>query len=158
MSLPSDLQPIPSAPWDERPLELPLDVQECRTALWLHRGNITGAAKTLKVDSKRLRRFIKSNPYLSEELTEAQERIVDAAEDNVWDALNDDQDPGRRDSMSRFVLASIGRERGWGTNKNGGLTVNSNGGPVTITWGDGSSVAGSPEQTPGDDAKVIEHE
>lgn len=135
-SLPSDLVPIPTAPYDERPDELPLDLQECRTALWMARGNVTEAAATLKVTSMRLRRFIKNSAYLTAEQDEARERIKDKAESVVVEALEDVQDPGRRDSMARFVLAGQGRDRGYG-NGAGGVTVKGGSGPIHITWGGG---------------------
>lgn len=145
-SLPSDLLPIPTSPWDERPDEHPLDVQECRTALWMARGNISEAADILKVTSMRLRRFVKNSVYLTAEQDEARERIKDKAESVVVEALEDAQDAGRRDSMARFVLAGQGRDRGYG-NGAGGVTVKGGSGPIHITWGGGQEML-SAEQEP----------
>jgi len=149
---PSDLVPLSTAPWDQRPTELPLDVEEVRTALWLNRGNISKAAEVLKVHSMRLRRFVDNNEYLKEQLNEAREILKDVAETNVYDALTDEQDKGRRDSMSRFVLQTIGKDRGYGAGGTG-VAVNMQGkrGRISITWDDGSPVAGEP----GDDAKDV---
>lgn len=150
MSIPTDLVPLPTAPYDERPAYLPLDVQECRTAIWLTRGNVTKAAETLKVTSNRLRQFIKNSPFLSREVEEAREQLQDIAEDVVHEALTDETDPGRRDTMARFVLTNLGTSRGYGSGKNG---VNINipkSGKVEISWADGSSV------TPRDDSDVID--
>jgi hypothetical protein len=113
--LPDDLVALPTAPWDERPTELPLDIEECRTALWLCRGNITDAAAMLKVKSARLRRFVNDSEYLTREQNESREILQDIAEGNVYEALTDKQDPGRRDSMSRFVLERLGKARGFGS-------------------------------------------
>jgi hypothetical protein len=55
MTEPTDLMPLPTMPYDERPMSLPLDVEECRTALWRVRGNVTEAAKLIKVHPNRLR-------------------------------------------------------------------------------------------------------
>jgi hypothetical protein len=152
MGLPADLVSLPTSPWDERPTELPLDVEECRTAIWMARGNITKAAEIMKVTSQRLRRFVDASPRLSAETLEAKEGLVDRAEEVVHDALNDVNDPGRQDSMARFVLASQGRKRGWG-NGAGGVKVINPTGPINISWGDGSQISGP---QPGDDAKVID--
>lgn len=144
---PNDLIPLPTMPYDERPAELPLDREECRTALWRAKGNVSEAAKLLKVPSLRLRNFIKNNAFLSAEAEEARQILADIAENNVLDALTDPVDAGRRDSMSRFVLSSIGKQRGYGQNT-AGITINSPKGPMTISWADGSSVG----------PKTIDHE
>lgn len=150
--LPTDLVALPTSPWDERPEEIPLVIEECRTALWQTRGNITEAAKTLKVPSGRLRRFVNNSQYLLAEIEEAKEVLVDISESNVYDALTDQQDPGRKDSMTRFVLASQGRKRGWGTGAGPtGLALKGKG-RISITWDDGSEIAG---EQPGDNAKVV---
>jgi hypothetical protein len=155
VSEPTDLTPLPTAPWDERPAELPLDVEECRTALWRTRGNISDAAAMLKIKPQRLRAFVKKSDYLSRELEEAKENLKDIAEGNVYEALTDDQDPGRKDSMTRFVLASIGKDRGWGSGVGGPKTnINLGAGKFSITWEDGSSLSASSE--PPDDDEMID--
>lgn len=141
MNLPSDLVALPTAPYNERPAALPLDIEECRTAIWYAAGNIKDAAQTLKVPSARLRNFIKGSPYLQAEIQESKELMVDIAESNVVEALEDMDDVGRRDSMTRFVLQSQGRSRGWGTGANAGINVNAGGakGRVVISWETGES-------------------
>lgn len=146
--IPDDLVALPTMPYSERPFELPLDVEECRTAIWMASGNITEAAKLLKVTSIRLRQFVKKSPYLSAEMQEAADRLVDIAESNVYNALTDELDPSRRDTMSRFVLTNIGKHRGWGSGSSGGVTVkNSAGGTIVVQWGDGQVI--------GEEAKEI---
>jgi hypothetical protein len=138
-------------PYSERPLELPLDVEECRTAIWMAAGNISEAAQLLKITSIRLRAFVKKSPYLSSEMQEAADRLVDIAESNVLNALTDEQDPSRRDTMSRFVLTNIGKHRGWGSGSPGNVTVkNSAGGTIVVQWADGSQF--------GDNAETLEGE
>lgn len=139
--VPGDLVALPTMPYDQRPAELPLDIEECRTAIWMASGNITDAAKVLKVTPIRLRNFVKKSAYLSAEVHEAAEQLVDIAEKNVKDALLDDQDPSRRDTMSRFVLTNIGRGRGWGSgNSAGSLNVkNASGGTIVVQWADGTT-------------------
>lgn len=147
-------------PYAERPVELPLDIEECRTALWMAAGNITQAATILKVTSIRLRNFVKKSPYLTSEMAEAHDRIVDIAESNVRDALTDELDPSRRDTMSRFVLTNIGKHRGWGTASSGGVTVkNSAGGTIVVQWADGSTFGESAEPDIKEvDGRTIEHD
>lgn len=139
--IPGDLVSLPTMPYDQRPAELPLDIEECRTAIWMASGNITDAAKILKVTTIRLRQFVKKSAYLTAEMQESAEQLVDIAEKNVKDALLDEQDPSRRDTMSRFVLTNIGKSRGWGSgNSAGSLNVkNSPGGTLIVQWADGTT-------------------
>lgn len=141
--IPGDLVALPTMPYNERPAELPLDVEECRTAIWMASGNISEAAKLLKVSSIRLRSFVKKSPYLSAELQESADRLVDIAEGNVLNALTDELDPSRRDTMSRFVLTNIGKHRGWGSNGAGNVNIkNSAGGTIVVQWADGTAIGG----------------
>lgn len=151
VDLPSDLVPLPTQPWDERPDELPIDREEARTAIWKTKGNITDAAELLKVRPGRLRALVKTSEYLRREVEEAGERLVDMAETVVEEAL---RDPERSDPMARFVLASKGKNRGWGQGS-GGVSLNLPKGPIQITWADGSSIN---SVQPGDDAKVVDAE
>ena len=145
--IPGDLVALPTMPYSERPLELPLDVEECRTAIWMAAGNITEAAKLIKVTSIRLRNFVKKSAYLTSEMQEASERMVDIAEQNVKEALTDPLDAARRDTMSRFVLSNIGRARGWGTTSTGGVSVkNSAGGTIIVQWADGTQLGAKPDE------------
>jgi hypothetical protein len=139
-NIPSDLVPLPTMPYSERPSDLPLETEECRTAIWMAAGNITEAAKLIKVSSNRLRVFVKKSAYLTAEMQEAADRLVDIAEANVRDALLDKEDPSRRDTMSRYVLSNIGRSRGWGTAGGPNVNVkNSPGGTIVVQWADGST-------------------
>ena len=135
-------------PYDERPAELPLDVEECRTALWLSRGNVSEAAKLIKVSTGRLRKFVNGSKRLIEEQKEAQEQLLDIAEDVAYEALTDSEDKGRRDSMARFVMTNLGKDRGYGKGDGkGGVNLNLPGkGTIAISWDDGSSITG-PEKT-----------
>jgi hypothetical protein len=158
-AVPSDLVALPTMPYSERPLELPLDVEECRTAIWMAAGNISNAAKLLKVTSIRLRNFVKKSPYLAAEMQEAADRIVDIAEANVIEALKDELDPSRRDTMSRFVLTNIGKHRGWGTGGPGNVTVkNSAGGTIVVQWADGTSFGSDEQEIKEVQGKVISNE
>jgi hypothetical protein len=126
-------------------VELPLDIEECRTAIWKARGNVSRAAEFLKVPSTRLRYFVQKSPYLTRELRESLEIHVDRAEEIVDEALNDEEDKARRDQMARFVLGSqVARARGWGngTAQPGMKINNANGGMIVVQWADGTQFNG----------------
>ncbi len=149
--LPNDLISLPTMPYDERPVELPLDVEECRTALWMVRGNVSQAAAILKVSSLRLRTFIKGSKRLTAEQQEMQEILLDTAEDVAFEALTD-PDTSRKDAMARFVMTNLGKDRGYGNNAPGkGVVFNLPGkGSFTVAWDDGTNITAPPE-------KVIDH-
>lgn len=150
-SLPHDLVPLPTMPYNMRPDSLPLDIEECRTALWQSRGNVTEAAKRLKISSARLRNFIKKSPYLSAEADEAREQLIDMAEDVVYEALADTADTGRQDAMARFVLTGPGKNRGYGTGAPKVTINNQKGATISLAWGDGTTFQP-------DSGSVIEHD
>lgn len=143
MSEPTDLVPLPTMPYDERPVSLPLVVEEVRTAIWRARGNVTGVAQLLKVNSARVRKFIRDSPYLSEELRESAEIIMDKAEEVVVNAI-ESEDPTRADQMARWYLGQQGAARGYGNGKPGAgpnLTL-PNKGRMVIMWDDGEQLTG----------------
>jgi hypothetical protein len=155
--VPDDLATLPTMPYSERPVELPLDIEECRTAIWMASGNISEAASILKVTSIRLRNFVKKSAYLSAEMQEASDRLVDIAESNVKDALTDAGDPSRRDTMSRFVLSNIGKARGWGSTSSGGVSIkNSAHGTIIVQWEDGSKFGEKAEESNVIDGEMVD--
>lgn len=154
-NFPSDLVPLPTMPYDMRPIELPLTVDECRTALWRAKGNITEAALVLKTTSLRLRKFIEKSPFLTEEQREAQEQLLDKSEAQIANALDDKEDKVRSDAAAKFILTNLGARRGYGQ-KGAGISVNvpkNSSGKILFTWGDGEDFA-----QPADDGKVIDHD
>lgn len=155
MNQPADLIPLPTMPYDERPISLPLDVEECRTALWRTRGNVTKAAALLKTSSDRLRRFVRSSPRLSAEIEECQEQLLDMAEDNLAEAL-EDEDTVRKDIATKFVLKELGGKRGYGSGgKNIVLQPTGSKGALKIIWGDDDD---NPVPAHLDDGTVIDHD
>jgi hypothetical protein len=142
--LPQDLVALPTMPYSQRPVEIPLDVEECRTAIWKAKGNISRAAEYLKVPSTRLRYFVGKSPYLTRELRESLEIHVDRAEEIVDEALNDEEDKARRDQMARFVLGSqVARARGWGNGQaQPGMKIDNKGGMIVVQWADGTKFDG----------------
>ena len=55
---------LPYFAWDSRPETLPLDVDECATALYLGGGDVKDAASRLKVTPARLAKLIRRSPRL----------------------------------------------------------------------------------------------
>jgi len=149
MTIPNNLIPLPTMPYDQRPIEIPLDVEECRTAIWRAKGNVSRAAEILKVPSSRLRNFIQRSPYLTRELRESLELHVDKAEEIVDEALNDEDDKSRRDQMARFVLGSqVARQRGWGNGvQQPGMKIDNKGGMIVVQWADGTKFDGNDVNT-----------
>lgn len=156
MHFPSDLIPLPTAPYDQRPDSMPLVIEECRTAIWKAKGNITEAAAILKVTSLRLRKYVAQSPYLTAELEESKDQLLDRAEAQIADALEDTEDKIRADNAAKFVLTNLGARRGYGT-KGSGITLNTNGksGSFTVSWGDGTDINDNIEESEG---QVIDHE
>jgi hypothetical protein len=71
----SEFLPLPFYPWLSRPEDLPLDEDECATAIYLANGRLDQAAERLKVDAPRLKRAIRRSPRLRRLL----ERLGDVA-------------------------------------------------------------------------------
>lgn len=67
----AEFTPLPYFPWDERPCTLPLDADECATAVHLEHGDVDRAARLLKVSTIRLQRMIRSSPRLQRILDES---------------------------------------------------------------------------------------
>jgi hypothetical protein len=108
-SLPADLQPLAihvAQPY----ATLPLDVQQARSAIWYASGNIKRAADLLGVSAPRLLNFVKKDPYLERERSNAADLLVDQAEGIVQDSLDD---PNTALESARWVLERRGAERGW---------------------------------------------
>jgi hypothetical protein len=92
--------------------EEPLTARDVRSALWLSAGDTSKAAQRLGVPSARVRAFADKSEWIREELHEARERILDQAEEILYEALFSD-DPKRRDSAARYILtkSQTGRAR-----------------------------------------------
>lgn len=143
MQEPTDLVPLPTMPYDERPVSLPLIAEEVRTAIWRAKGNVSTVAALLKVSSARVRKFIRDSPYLSAELRESAEIVMDKAEEVVVKAI-ESEDPTRADQMARWYLGQQGASRGYGNDKGGrGPALSLPGkGRMVIQWDDGEQIVG----------------
>jgi hypothetical protein len=106
--LPADLAPIPYGADIE-------DAEAIRTALYLNYGNCKLAAQSLGCRAGALSRIVESSPELKAERDAARRMIVDQAEAVVVEQLTDDRNPDRRDEASKFVLTTLGKALGWGS-------------------------------------------
>jgi hypothetical protein len=79
-----------------------------------HGVNVSDAASELGVASADLRRLLWAKPHLTDMAVEMEERRLDLAERNIYEALRSD-DSRRRDAASFFVIRNShrARRRGW---------------------------------------------
>jgi hypothetical protein len=61
---PAEFVPLPFYPWISRPETLPLDDDECATAIFIAKGDISAAADRLKVTVALLNRSIRKSRRL----------------------------------------------------------------------------------------------
>ena len=106
--LPEDLAPIPyGADID--------DIEAIRTALYLNFGNVGLAARALGCLPGQLARKVELSSDLKSDRDAARRMIVDQAEAVVVEQLTDTEQTDRRDEAAKFVLTSLGKALGWGT-------------------------------------------
>jgi hypothetical protein len=76
---------------------------------------VTGAARTLGIESASLRRLVCADPMLADAVFEQIEREIDAAQQVLWDGLDSDNVMTRMRAAA-YVLrhTEAGRRRGWG--------------------------------------------
>jgi hypothetical protein len=110
--LPDDLVMLAEPTWNSFPDKQPMSADEARTLLWLFAGDVSKAARYYKMLPQRLRAFVTNSSRVASELHEARERILDRAEEILYEALFSD-DPKRRDSAARYILtkSNAGRSR-----------------------------------------------
>jgi hypothetical protein len=91
-----------------------LDLDAVVEALSRHGVNVSEAAAEQGVASADLRRLLWARPQLADAAVEIEERRLDLAERNIFEALKSD-DPRRRDAASMFTIRNShrARKRGW---------------------------------------------
>ena len=99
--------------------------------------NVGEAASELGVGSADLRRLLWANPKLTDAAVEIEERRLDLAEKNIYEALQSD-DSRRRDAASMFTIRNShrARRRGWITTSTSSaeLSVTANAPARTLTF------------------------
>jgi hypothetical protein len=97
--------PLPFYPWDSRPPSLPLDPDECATAIHIAQGDLPAAANLLKVPLHKLNRQIRNHPRLARVLQETNELTVARAASEYINALSSPSER-RREWASTKIMAS----------------------------------------------------
>jgi hypothetical protein len=91
------------------------DQQEVRDLLIELDGNVTEAAKRLKVDVTRLRTYVYAVPGLKRALDETLDQAVDAAIDVLYQGLRDEGSfQNRYYAAKEFLRSTAGKRRGFG--------------------------------------------
>lgn len=97
------------------PVDPTFDQEEIRELLYAHDGNVTRAARELKVKPERLRAYVRALPALTRAIDETMDQGVDRAIDVLWDALRDEGSfQNRYYAAKEFLRSEAGRRRGFG--------------------------------------------
>jgi hypothetical protein len=128
--LPADLAPIPYGADIE-------DIEAIRTALYLNYGNVGLAARSLGALPGALARVVEQSAELRSDRDAARRMIVDQAEAVIVEQLTDKAQIDRRDEAAKFVLTSLGKALGWGTQATtaAGFSLSDGGGrTLQVKW------------------------
>ena len=98
-----EFDPLPMYPWLERPFSLPLDVEECATAIHLAGGDLPNAAAILKVPLHKLNRQVIHHPRLQRILTESHALAHHRAASEYLRALDSPNDRRREWGASKIL-------------------------------------------------------
>jgi hypothetical protein len=153
----SDFHAVPKAPDSVAHLDPDVVVE----VLSRHGVNVSDAAAEMGVASADLRRLLCAKPHLTDMAVEQEERRLDLAERNIYEALTSD-DSRRRDAASMFTIRNShrARKRGWITSSTSAaelsVSANANNQSRTITfrWRNDSDPALDSWGEP----KLIEHD
>jgi hypothetical protein len=132
-----------------------------------HAINVSDAASEMGVASADLRRLLCAKPHLTDMAVELEERRLDLAEKNIYEALRSD-DSRRRDAASFFVVRNShrARKRGWITTSTSvaelSVTANAPARTLTFRWrtseDDWRDAERAEAERQRDEGKLIEHE
>ena len=133
--------PLPFYPWTQRPDTLPLDPDECATAIHIAKGDIPKAADLLKVPEFRLNRLIRRTPRLQHVLSEANELTTHRAASEYIRALDDPSDRRREWAASKIMASRAAADHPFapapaGSTTSNNVTINQDNKEITIHWGE----------------------
>ena len=161
--IPSNFRAVPTVPDTVAHLEPDVVVE----VLSRHGVNVSDAASELGVASADLRRLLCAKPHLTDMAVELEERRLDLAEKNIYEALRSD-DSRRRDAASMFTIRNShrARRRGWITTSTSAaelsVTANAPARTFTFRWRTSEDDARDAERAEAerlrDQFKLIEHE
>jgi hypothetical protein len=119
------------------PIDPGLDQEEVRALLFAVDGNVTKAAKELKVDPQRLRAYVNAVPALKRAMAEMMEQGVDRAIEVLFEGLHDEHSfQNRYYAAKEFLRSAAGRRRGFGPRETAAAALEVRAGgsaPATIT-------------------------
>jgi len=119
------------------PIDPGLDQDEVRALLFAVDGNVTKAAKELKVDPQRLRAYVQAVPALKRAVAETMEQGVDRAIEVLFEGLHDEHSfQNRYYAAKEFLRSEAGRRRGFGPRETAAAALEVRAGgatPATIT-------------------------
>jgi hypothetical protein len=101
--------PLPYYAWEQRPDTVPLDYDECATALHISDGDMVIAARLLKAPLYRLQRFLKHSPRLQLVQEESLEQVRRRAEHEVISGLDAADDRRREWAASKILGSRLGQ-------------------------------------------------
>ena len=128
--------PLPYIPYDERPVTVPLDVEECATALYICGGKLSKAADRLKVDKLRLQRVIDRSPRLQRLHKELYEVYVHDSAEVVIDAIYADDPRVRYAAATKVLSSKAAAAHPFSPSGDGApsLTINNDNREITFHW------------------------
>ena len=136
---------LPAYPWDTRPDDHPLTVEEVCAALVESEGNVKLAADRLKVGALILRKFIERQRRARAVIVEMAAQLADEAQTTLHAALRD-SDSRRQDWATRFILNSQNaKQLGWASTANADDASLHRGPLINLTlpiveWADGTRI------------------
>jgi hypothetical protein len=95
--------PLPYYTWDIRPSTMPLDVEECATALYLSDGVLEDAARRLKIPALKLVRFIARHKRLQRLHGELAALLHDKVHKEYKNAFDSEDDRRREWAASKVA-------------------------------------------------------
>jgi hypothetical protein len=98
-----EFSPLPYYGWDERPSTLPLDPDECATAIHLAQGDLPAAAALLKVPHHKLHRQVVIHPRLARVLSESLALAHNRAASEYIRALDSPSDRRREWAAAKIL-------------------------------------------------------
>src|SRR4029077_8585341 len=136
---------LPAYPWEVRPDDNPLTVEEVCAALVHSEGNVKIAADRLKVGALILRKFIERSSRARAVIVEMAAQLSDEAQTTLHQALRD-PDTRRVDWATRFILNSQNAKKlGWASTANAEDASLHRGPLINLTlpnvqWADGTVI------------------
>ena len=141
--------PLPFYPFTERPATLPLDPDECATAIHIARGDLPKASDLLKVPQFKLEREVRRHPNLARILNEELQIAVSKSRSELLTALESPNDRRREWAASKILASRIAQSDPFapapaGSTTANNVTINQDNKEITIHWGEAPAAPAPP--------------